>query len=189
MSKESQLLDYRNNYCLGLYDLDECLMFIKSIGESSDNINKTPYGLALAKIQSQLINNLILLIAKYFDRPSNKYPTVSMLSIIELIEKEKKDSELEGKLDDFKKEIESNTKTIQEIKNRRDKVIAHNEIIDIENFKDLKWGEINSLIEIIKGFEKFVSNNVLKKPSYSEGASDQGSVSQSFDDIINKLTE
>jgi len=189
MSIESQLIDYRNNYGLDLYDLDECLIFIKSIGESSDKINKTPYNLALAKIQRQLINNLILLVAKFFDEPSKKYPTVSMLSIIELIEKGKEDSELEDKLDYFKKEIESNTKSIQEIKNRRDKIIAHNEIIDIENFEALKWGEINSLIEIIKEFEKFVSNNVLKKPSYSEGASDQGSVSQSFDEIINKLTE
>jgi hypothetical protein len=80
-----RLKELLNYYKQNIYELDECIIPIEKIAEKSNEINITSHQLILGRIQYILIDQLILNLAKLYDNPNNRYPTVSIPSILKYL--------------------------------------------------------------------------------------------------------
>lgn len=208
-----RLPEYGRYLKQGLYELDECLVIIECIGHNSAKINKTQFANSLGRIQSQLISYLILLIAKFFDRSSEPYLTVSIISTLKILKENKNNIKINstckyklrelgiGSLDNndldqskviefitnyFDNQICSNSEIIRKIRDRRNKLIAHNEAKDPSTFEDLNWKEINVLIDLVRKFIDVLNPCVFNKAAVF---TDLPSVKESMSQLIDLLVE
>jgi len=70
-----------------LFHADEALSLDMFVGQRADAINKAKFGAFFGSLQIILARNLILHVARIFEKPSNRYPTRSIPSAIEILKK------------------------------------------------------------------------------------------------------
>lgn len=180
-----------------LYHADEALSLDQFIGQQANEINKATFGAFFGSLQIILTRNLILYVAKIFEKPDKKYPNRSIPSAIETLktygddlvieqrhslisalvrrgvpldEMEKlSDRELTNYLVSFFEQCYSathldgaaNARTLEALKTMRDKVVAHNEAILIENIPRPLYAEIDALVGLAHAFVATVGPGYL----------------------------
>lgn len=209
MNEKPNLDDYLKYFGFNLYELDECVILIESIAKHSSELNKTGYKLAFGSIQSILYIHSMLNLSKLFDKPNAKYPTVSILSIISILKspdlhtpgnvqkclsmmKEYKITIPENDIQSidllikhFTLLVEEKAGIIDKIKKNRDKVIAHNEAIELKDLDSITWGELLELKSLAEEFNNCIGYCFCGKTYiYGRPISDLGFLEMSIDTLI-----
>lgn len=68
-----------------LFDADEALSLDMFVGQHADTINKATFGAFFGSLQLILTRNLILHVARMYEKPSKLYPTRSILAAIKIL--------------------------------------------------------------------------------------------------------
>ena len=172
-----------------LFVAEQTYALLKQIGQNANAINQANFGALFAPLQSVLSNAFFLLIAKLFEKPSKKYPTRSIPSVLQLLERSSHELAIEQRIAVMRRlaaagmNIESLTempdagitstivqfytaslpstklatwcemsKSLHAVVTRRDKVVAHNEMIDRSTLPQTSWKDIEQLMSYAKGF-------------------------------------
>jgi len=163
---------------------EQSFLLYKSIGLDAGKINSEGAGSAYFYIQEALKNQFILGITKLFEIPHPKYETINIPATINLIDENASRLEIRNhdKIESFMKKVEKSAywlkdgsdeikihalmrscresipkhddDAIMKLKYVRDKMIAHNQKIDIEVVSLPAWGE---MLEAIKYAKEFVT--------------------------------
>lgn len=162
-----------------LFKVSEALNLLQMVGINASSINESGFGIFFGSIQFILKEQIILLLAKMFEKPS-EYPLKSIPSAIKLITENKSEFisiesndetvlmllEKLGYKSSIEKEISvtkifckywSNTigetkTTRQNIDTLRNKVSAHHENVDENLLSDVSISEIHNLIKYAELF-------------------------------------
>ncbi|HEY9501090.1 MAG TPA: hypothetical protein VIR01_05600, partial [Pyrinomonadaceae bacterium] len=150
-----------------LFAAEQSYALLKQIGQNAEAINQANFGALFGPLQSVLSNAFLLSVAKLFGKPNSKYPTRSIPSVLQLLERsshellieqrivvmrrlaaagmniesfeEMPDSEITLRIVQFYTASLPSTelatrcemsKSLDAVVTRRDKVVAHNEMID-----------------------------------------------------------
>ena len=70
-----------------LFAAEQTYALLKQIGQKADGINQANFGALFGPLQSVLSNAVLLSVAKLFEKPSSKYPTRSVPSVLQLLER------------------------------------------------------------------------------------------------------
>lgn len=203
----SDLKNILKNYKQNLYDLQECLIPIKEIAEKSAKINKTSHKLILARIQYIFIDHFILNLCKLYDPTSSTYPTVSIPHILNYLQcnetdltkldlKDRsdvffqkigplrliEDSIIKSICSHYRQEIEKRKYILEAIKERRDKVIAHNESIDPEELSTIFYKDTIELKILAEDFRNCIDYCFFNHSG--DPITDLGSLKESMKGLI-----
>jgi len=206
-----KLKDLLKYYKQNIYELDECIIPIEKIAEKSNEINVTSHKLILARIQNMLFDQLILNLCKLFDSPSDKYPTVSIPSILRYLNdnegdltkpdlKERsevffqdkgsltilEDSIMKSICSRYKQEIDDKEGILKRFKDIRDKNIAHNEAVELDKLGEISWKDAMELKSLAEEFRDCVNYCFFDKGG-SGYISDLGSVKESMNTLIQAI--
>lgn len=172
-----------------LFAAEQTYALLKQIGQNANAINEASFGALFGPLQSVLSNAFFLSVAKLFEKPSKKYPTRSIPSVLQLLERssnelligqrimmlrrlaaagmnieslaEMPDSAITAKIVQFYNRSLPSTdlatwcdmsKSLHAVVTRRDKVVAHNEMIDRSTLPHTSWADIEQLMSYAKGF-------------------------------------
>lgn len=75
----------RQGVAVDLFHADEALSLDMFVGQHADEINKATFGAFFGSLQIILTRNLILHVAKMYEKPSKRYPTRSIPSAIVIL--------------------------------------------------------------------------------------------------------
>jgi hypothetical protein len=171
------------------FEAEQTYALLKQIGQNAEAINQANFGALFGPLQSVLSNAFLLSVAKLFEKPNRKYPTRSISSVLQLLERsshellieqrivvmrrlaaagmniesleEMPDSEITLRIVQFYTASLPSTelatrcemsKSLDAVVTRRDKVVAHNEMIDRSTLPQTSWADIEGLMSYAKGF-------------------------------------
>jgi AbiU2 len=172
-----------------LFAAEQTYALLKQIGQNADGINQAKFGALFGPLQVVLSNAFFLSVAKLFEKPNRKYPTRSIPSVLQLLERSSHELLIEERMAVMRRlaaagmTIESVEKTpdseitlrivqfytaslpsielatwcemsksLSALVTRRDKVVAHNEMIDRSTLPQTSWADIERLMSYAKGF-------------------------------------
>lgn len=75
----------RQGVAVDLFHADEALSLDMFVGQHADEINKATFGVFFGSLQIILTRNLILHVAKMYEKPSKRHPTRSIPSAIVIL--------------------------------------------------------------------------------------------------------
>lgn len=175
-----------------IFDTEEASKLYEVIGNHKDALIKDNFDNLFGVLQIALIKNTILAINKIYEIPKNKkYPLRSLPSAIKILKdncnelKIKNREQLEEKLTNWgvdKKCLISLSDSeltnvvaealsrklpsedeIKNIKNVRDKRVAHHELIDEIEISSIKWPHLDDLLIRAKKIVAIIGNHYLDK--------------------------
>jgi hypothetical protein len=158
---------------------DSCYFLFKAIGESADAINKKNFGELFAFLQDGVISSYILTLARLFERPKKKYEIRGVPATLEFLLSNRdsipfverrmltdaltmscleglSDAELTGSAVAVIREKSPNAEgtelfdVLEGVRFRRDKTIAHNEIITVDEMRAVTWRNTQDLLDLAK---------------------------------------
>src|SRR6266480_4671525 len=172
-----------------LFAAEQTYALLNQIGQNANAINQANFGALFGPLQSVLSNAFFLSVAKLFEKPSKKYPTRSIPSVLQLLERlshkllieqriavmrrlaaagmdveslaEMPDSGITSTIVQFYTASLPSTelatwcemsRSLHAVVTRRDKVVAHNEMIDRSALPHTSWSDIEQLMSYAKGF-------------------------------------
>ena len=208
-----ELKELFDSFKCNIYQLDECIIPIELIASKRDEINRTSHGLIIGRILSMLNDQLILSLCKLYDKPSNNYPTVSIFSIPEYLNSNGGDFDEQELIDRsvvffsnkksleiiedsfvksiyslYNKEIDDRSEILENFKYRRDKIIAHNELIDPYEYKEIYWIQAMELKGLTDEFRECIDYSIFNN-SGSGYISDLSSVKESMKTLLETILE
>jgi hypothetical protein len=170
-----------------LFGAEQTYALLKQIGQNANAINQANFGALFGPLQSVLSNAFFLSVAKLFEKPSKKYPTRSIPSVLQLLERSSHELLIEQRIAVMRRLAAAgmNTESLAEMPDsaitstivqfytaslpstelatwcemskslhavviRRDKVVAHNEMIDRCTLPQTSWAEIEQLMSYAK---------------------------------------
>ena len=188
-----------------LFAAEQTYALLKQIGQNANAINQANFGALFGPLQSVLSNAFFLSIAKLFEKPSKKYPTRSIPSVLQLLESssnellvgqriivmrrlaaagmnieslaEISDSAITSRIVQFYYRSLPSTelvawcemsRSLHAVVTRRDKVVAHNEMIDRSALPHTSWADIEQLMSYAKGFIDVVGIGYISKAFASD---------------------
>jgi hypothetical protein len=180
------------------FEAEQTYALLKQIGQNAEAINQANFGALFGPLQSVLSNAFLLSVAKLFEKPNRKYPTRSISSVLQLLERsshellieqrivvmrrlaaagmniesleEMPDSEITLRIVQFYTASLPSTqlatrceisKSLDAVVTRRDKVVAHNEMIDRSTLPQTSWADIEGLMSYAKRFIDVVGTGYI----------------------------
>jgi hypothetical protein len=172
-----------------LFAAEQTYALLKQIGQNANVINQANFGAFFGPLQWILSNDFFLSVARLFEKPSKKYPTRSIPSVLQLLESssnellvgqriivmrrlaaagmnieslaQMSDSAITSTIVQFYNRSLPSTelvawcemsRSLHAVVTRRDKVVAHNEMIDRSTLPQTSWKDIEQLMSYAKGF-------------------------------------
>jgi hypothetical protein len=190
MNSKETLKSYFMEGIVGdLFTAEQTYALLKQIGQNANAINQANFGALFGPLQSILSNTFFLSVAKLFEKPSKKYPTRSIPSVLQLLERSSYELLIEQRIvvmrrlaaagmsiealaempdsgitltivQFYNRSLPSTelatwcgiSRSLRAVVTRRDKVVAHNEMIDRSTLPQTSWADIEQLISYTKGF-------------------------------------
>lgn len=184
-----------------LFAAEQTYALLKEIGQNANAINLANFGAFFGPLQSVLSNAFFLSVAKLFEKPSKMYPTRSIPSVLQLLERSTHELLIEQRIAVVRRlaaagmNIESlaempdsgitsaivqfytasvpstelatwceMSKSLHAVVTTRDKVVAHNEMIDRFTLPQTSWADIEHLMSYAKGFIDVVGIGYMSEP-------------------------
>jgi hypothetical protein len=188
-AKEALKSYFMEGIVADLFAAEQTYALLKQIGQNANATNQANFGALFGPLQSVLSNAFFLSIAKLFEKPSKKYPTRSIPSVLQVLERSSHELLIEQRIVVMRRlaaagmNIESlaempdsgitsmivqfytaslpstelatwceMSKSLHAVVIRRDKVVAHNEMIDRSTLPQTSWADIEQLMSYAKGF-------------------------------------
>jgi hypothetical protein len=87
MNAKETVKSYMDGIVADLFAAEQAYALLKQIGQNANAINQANFGALFGPLQSVLSNACFLSVAKLFEKPSKNYPTRSIRSVLELLER------------------------------------------------------------------------------------------------------
>jgi hypothetical protein len=191
MNAKETVKSYVDGIVADLFAAEQAYALLKQIGQNANAINQANFGALFGPLQSVLSNACFLSVAKLFEKPSKNYPTRSIRSVLELLERSSNELVIEQRIAVMRRlahagmNVESlaempdsritstivqfytaslpstelatrcwceMSKSLHAVMTRRNKVVAHNEMIDRSTLPQTSWAEIEQLMLYAKRF-------------------------------------
>lgn len=85
MSAMDDLNDVITGVSGDIYKADQCISIIDQIADQSERLNYQGFGDLFGSLQGYLREHMILAITNIFERPNDRYPTISLPTAIQLL--------------------------------------------------------------------------------------------------------
>ena len=125
-----------------IYTAERARALHAAVGRYASEINTGGYGELFSTIQNAAISEFTLSLAKLFERSSKRYAVRSIPAMLQLLRKNA----------DTIDTVQPNTalRDFVLIRSRRDKVIAHNEVVDAKLLPRTRWQDAEALLNFAK---------------------------------------
>ena len=98
MNAKETVKSYMDGIVADLFAAEQAYALLKQIGQNANAINQANFGALFGPLQSVLSNACFLSVAKLFEKPSKNYPTRSIRSVLELLERSSNELVIEQRI-------------------------------------------------------------------------------------------